>query len=773
MTACAREGCGGTIVDGYCDTCGMAPSKAEAAASGATGSGRSTSRTSGRVDVSRMSAGGIASGVSGPSSRRSRVGGGVVDITPVPAADPDTLVMADPTVPESRRYCSGCEEPVGRAHDGQPGRVSGFCSNCRKRFDFAAKLAKGDVVADQYEVMGALAHGGLGWIYLARDRNVSMRPCVLKGLLDEDDPAAVEAALVERQFLAEVAHPAIVDIYNFVKHGGQGYIVMEFVGGPSVKQIRERHRQETGQPMPVAEAAAYLLSVLPAFTYLHERGLVYCDFKPDNVIHVGDAVQLIDLGGVRRLDDAEASIFGTPGYQAPEVPRTGPTIASDLYTVGRALAVLILDWPEWQRADRERLPRREDHEVLVEHESLWRFLERACAPDPEQRFRDAEEMAEALQGVLRQVAAADDGAPRPPTSTLFSPARPQLGRLDWRLLPVPLLPAHPRLANVVAGMGGADPAATIGMAATAMAADSAGGGELSWADLATVARARCEIGDHAGAAAAVELIDPLGPDAGIHRAALDTTRSYLRGVVGLAAGDADAAVAGFDAAYATAPGELATMFAFAASLEASGDPAALEQAAALYQRVAVTDPAWVAATAGLARALVGLDRPADAARVMVTVPPGHPLRAEALTLAVRALNEAGAYDDKVVETAVQHLRSVAPASGPTSGPGPGSGPASGPPGGQDGRDGRNGGNARDSRGRAEAELAVELYSGALAAAQRGETVGRVLGDRPASVPDLAQATEQALLDLADVTSNRDRRHALLDAAARTRPWSLW
>jgi serine/threonine-protein kinase PknG len=537
-----------------------------------------------------------------------------------------------------------------------------------------------------------------------------------------------------------------------VKHGGQGYIVMEFVGGPSLKQIAVRHREEAGSPLPAAEAAAYLLSVLPAFGYLHERGLVYCDFKPDNVIHVGDAVELIDLGGVRRLDDPEASIFGTPGYQAPEVPRTGPTVASDLYTVGRSLAVLILDWPEWQKADRERLPRREDHDVLVEHESLWRFLERACAPDPEQRFRDAEEMADALHGVVCQVAATDDGAPRPSTSTRFTPARPQLDRLDWRLLPVPLLPAHPRLANVVAGLGlgAGDPAATVGLAAD---------GELSWADAAAVARARCELGDHAGAAAAVELIDPLGPDAGIQQAALDTARSYLRGVVALAAGDADRAVAAFDAAYATAPGELASMFAFAAGLEASADRAALEQAAPLYQRVAVTEPTWVAATAGLARALVGLDRPADAARVLVTVPSGHPLRAEALTLALRALNAAGIYDDPVVDAAIDHLRTVAASSG-----------------------------TPDARRSAEAELAVELYSGALATRQRGDAGGpalaKVLGDRtgpagatgptePPTVPELARATEQALLDLADVTSGRDRRHALLDAAARTRPWSLW
>ena len=55
--------------------------------------------------------------------------------------------------------------------------------------------------------------------------------------------------------------------------------------------------------LPVDQALAYILEVLPAFSYLHDLGLVYCDFKPDNLIQIGDAVKLIDLGGVRRIDD--------------------------------------------------------------------------------------------------------------------------------------------------------------------------------------------------------------------------------------------------------------------------------------------------------------------------------------------------------------------------------------------------------------------------------------------------------------------------------------
>ena len=54
---------------------------------------------------------------------------------------------------------------------------------------------------------------------------------MLKGLLDSNDQDAMVAALAERRFLAEVEHPNIVKIFNFVEHHGCGYIVMEYVGG--------------------------------------------------------------------------------------------------------------------------------------------------------------------------------------------------------------------------------------------------------------------------------------------------------------------------------------------------------------------------------------------------------------------------------------------------------------------------------------------------------------------------------------------------------------
>ena len=266
-----------------------------------------------------------------------------MEVPPVPARDPASAVLADPLVPESKRFCGTCDRQVGRGRDGQPGLTEGFCPHCGSPFSFTPKLQAGEMVAGQYEVLGCLAHGGLGWIYLARDHNLGLRWVVLKGLLNTGDAAAQEAAVAERRFLAEVDYPTIVGVYNFVQHADRrtgetaGYIVMEYVGGQSLRQILLEHRRVTSESLPLPVALAYAIEVLPALGYLHNRGLVYCDFKPDNVIQTEEQLKIIDMGGVRRIDDPEGAIYGTEGYQAPEISDAGPV--TGLGPVhGRALA---------------------------------------------------------------------------------------------------------------------------------------------------------------------------------------------------------------------------------------------------------------------------------------------------------------------------------------------------------------------------------------------------------------------------------------------------
>ncbi|MGD0559715.1 MAG: serine/threonine protein kinase, partial [Streptosporangiaceae bacterium] len=411
MSACTS--CGGTIEDGYCTVCGLAPSASPPApaASAATPSSPSAPSV---PSSSRGSQGSRGSGSRRTSGRsvRGHLGAGLVEIPPVPYRDPASAILSNPEVPENRRFCGSCDQPVGRGHVGRAGLTEVFCRNCGSRFSFTPKLVAGDLVAGQYEVLGCLAFGGLGWIYLAKDHNVSDRWVVLKGLLNAGDADALAAAVAERQFLAQVEHPNIVRIYNFVQYADAGYIVMEYVGGESLKDIRR------GGPVPIAHAIAYAIEVLPALGYLHDRGLVYCDFKPDNVIQTEEQLKLIDMGGVRTIE-GDAAIYGTVGYQAPEIAEEGPSPSSDLFTIARSLAVLTFDFKGFQGQYKFTLP--DGVPVLENNESFARLLRRGTNADPDNRFDSAEAMAEQLTGVLREVLAVDDGVQRPAFSKLFSP----------------------------------------------------------------------------------------------------------------------------------------------------------------------------------------------------------------------------------------------------------------------------------------------------------------------------------------------------------------
>ncbi|WUH93470.1 serine/threonine-protein kinase PknG [Streptomyces sp. NBC_00433] len=451
--------------DLYCDTCGLAPLPAAAAppvpgpsaaqpprAPGAD-SGRTSTSTSSRSSKSssrasrRSVSGRLSQALTGSATGRSvsvrssrsgssgtgrgKLGAGLVSVPTVPRPDPAAAVLANPEVPERKRFCSkgDCGAPVGRSRGDRPGRTEGFCTKCGHPYSFSPKLRPGDVVHGQYHVVGCLAHGGLGWIYLAVDRAVSDRWVVLKGLLDTGDEDALAAAVSERRFLAEIEHPNIVRIYNFVEHLDQrtgtldGYIVMAYVGGKSLKEIANERRTPEGRraPLPVAQAIAFAIEALEALGHLHSRNLLYCDFKVDNAIQTEDRLELIDMGAVRRMDDTESAIYGTVGYQAPEVAEVGPSVASDLYTVARTLAVLTFDFQGYTNVFVDSLPDPGNIEVFSRYESFYRLLVRATDPDPGKRFASAEEMSDQLLGVLREIVALETGVQRPALSTLFGP----------------------------------------------------------------------------------------------------------------------------------------------------------------------------------------------------------------------------------------------------------------------------------------------------------------------------------------------------------------
>jgi serine/threonine-protein kinase PknG len=472
-------------------------------------------------------------------------------------------------------------------------------------------------------------------------------------------------------------------------------------------------------PIPVDQAIAYLVEVMPAFQYLHDLGLLYCDFKPDNIIQVGDAVKLIDLGGVRRIDDLDSAIYGTVGYQAPEVPDVGPSVASDLYTIGRTLVALATEFRGNQTTYVASLPPIADTPLFQRYDSLYRLLVKSCAPDPADRFASADEMRGQMLGVLREIVSADRPQARlhSTSSVLFDAPSVAGDTLGWRELPDLVVDDGDPMASWLSVLSVTDPPARLE--------------ELAKVNGPSV-EVRLEMARTAIEAGRFDVLDAtvaaiLADDPWEWRAV------WMQGLADLARDRAAAAQASFNAVYGQVPGELAPKLALALACEIGAEA---EVAESLYQVCARTDANYTAPAAfGLARIRVGR-KDLDGALVALDLVPAtsrayidaRVRRAQLLAGSGRGLADLAAAMASIDKVTI-------------------------PP-------------------KQRAQISVEVLSGALEDVQRsGARDGVRIDGVPATEGALRDGLERAYRDLARLTPSPAERVALVDEANQVRRWT--
>ncbi|MDF0529536.1 tetratricopeptide repeat protein [Tsukamurella sp. 8F] len=714
------------------------------------------------IDTGRTLATSRISSLGMPATRisgRRRVGGGLVEVPAVTAVDPADAIRTNPIIAEGRRFCWNCRRPVGRDSGGEAGALVGNCPHCGAHFSFEPALEPGDIVADQYEIQGAIAHGGMGWIYLATDLNVVDRPVVLKGLLNSGDAQAQAVAVSERRFLAEMTHPSIVKIYNFVEHPDPdgtliGYIVMEYVPGKTLKDILA----DTDTQVEVEQAIAYILEILPALSYLHSLGLAYNDLKPDNIMISEEDVKLIDLGAVAPLD-GYGYIYGTPGFQAPEIAKTGPTVASDIYTVGRTLAVLTAHVPMEKGRYTDGLPSPSSEPNLERYNSLYRLLVKAIDLDPARRFTTAAELTDQLLGVLRECISTKSGSARPGLSVVFTPQRSTFGTelmlkavdpdpdvhqdslLEQEVLaalPIPIANPNDPAAGVLALTMRSDPTQILD-SLTELRATMAGTVEIDLAE----ARAHLELGE---VDAAADLLEGL--------AAREPNRwqvAWYRGETALMEGRYAVAYDHFESVTDQVPGEAAPKLAAAVAAEfccSTGEPdheAWLLRARERYELVWRTDRGILSAAFGAARMRRAAGDVAGTVEVLDQVPSTSRHYHSALCSSVVTLvhgRDLGDITEPELREAARRLRTLP-----------------------------------KSEWR-RLQLRALVLGVTLGWVQHRNQHGR-LNDRPSFLDHeltevgLRRATEHALRDLAALAERKRQRHALVDLANAIRPRTMW
>jgi serine/threonine-protein kinase len=212
-----------------------------------------------------------------------------------------------------------------------------------------------------YEVVSELGSGTLATVYKALQQPLG-RKVAIKALKSTISPASSFASSLEREarILAELLHPNIAALLDFVKTSDQMYLVLEYISGFSLADVlAKKHKL---RPEVVAALGA---QVARALAHVHERGVVHRDIKPANLIidRRGD-VKLVDFGIAQRERDSATSealtlsrepLFGTPAYMAPEQLLGDVALpASDLFSLGVVLyQCLAAAKPFDREADRQ------------------------------------------------------------------------------------------------------------------------------------------------------------------------------------------------------------------------------------------------------------------------------------------------------------------------------------------------------------------------------------------------------------------------------------
>lgn len=323
----------------------------------------------------------------------------------------------------------------------------------------------------QYQVLEQIGKGGMATVYKAYQPSID-RYVALKILPKQfaEDPNFVKRFAQEAKAIAALEHPHILPVYDYGTQDGLTYMVMRYVKGGTLANLM-------GAPMSDQRIVSLISDVAMALHYAHEQGVVHRDVKPSNILidKLGEPL-LTDFGIAKIIEGAGATqltsdgnILGTPAYMSPEQAKgTNIDRRSDIYALGVILYELLTGRPPYQAETplaivlmhlNEPLPPLRQINPNIAEPLEWVVL-KAMAKEPSQRYQTAAELAQALQGALKEIESGAQTTSHPPASTIQTQGVPS---------PTPQ-PAPAKKSMAPLFIGGGIVALLLCLAGSAMAA---------------------------------------------------------------------------------------------------------------------------------------------------------------------------------------------------------------------------------------------------------------------------------------------------------------
>ena len=276
-------------------------------------------------------------------------------------------------------------------------------------------LVPGMCVKDRFVLREVIGAGGMGTVFKvtdlrkeeAGDANSDIAMKVL-GPQFKDHPAALQILQQEAKKAQTLAHPNIITVYDFDRDGDTIYMIMEYLQGVTLDEIRK-----AAQPlgMPLGSVLPLVEGMAAALAYAHKKDIIHSDFKPGNVFITKDGVvKVLDFGIARARSSAgrepqaayDPGKLGalTPAYASCEMLEGGaPDPRDDIYALACITYELLAGRHPFQRtaADQARDAKLRPARIKGLSRRQWSALLRGLAFDREQRTADA---AEFLHGLL-------------------------------------------------------------------------------------------------------------------------------------------------------------------------------------------------------------------------------------------------------------------------------------------------------------------------------------------------------------------------------------